>query len=215
MNAWFYRGHLGLFIAELETMKIVIERILSVVDDEVASAGKRFRTQSEEVPDEGLDAAREDLWVSQDLIPRYIINSLFASLFSLFEDEMVKICERIDDKVTASVAFRDYKDGIGLSKCMNYLTKILAISVDDYHSWREILDIKGLRNMIMHNNGRFEDRNEDAAKRLQGYVDVSAFLSIDEFRNIIVDRRYLEHVEEVFRTFIKELIPELEYRKLL
>jgi hypothetical protein len=215
MNTWFYRGHIGLVISELETMKIVIDRILSIVDDEVASADKRFRTQSEEIPDEGLDAAREDLWVSQDLIPRHIINSLFASLYSLFEDEMVKICELIGSKATGSMAFSSYKKGIGISKCKNYLAEILKISVDTYPSWREILHIKDLRNMIAHNNGRLVDRDQDAAERLQNYIDVSQFLSIDESRHIVIDRQYFNHVENVFRAFIKDLFPELEARRLL
>jgi len=215
MNTWFYRGQLGFVIAELETMRIVIERILSIVDDEVASAGKRFRIQSEEIPDEGLDAAREDLWVSRDLIPRHIVNSLFISLFSLFEDEMVKICEHIGNIETASVSFIDYKDGIGLSKCKNYLDKSFSINVAASPSWQEIPCIKDLRNMIAHNNGRFEKRDQRAAERLQDYIDVCEFLSIDEFQDIIVNRRYLKHVGKVFRTFMKDVIPKLEDRKLL
>jgi hypothetical protein len=217
MNTWFYQGQLGLFFFELEKMKDVVERVLSVIDDEIESANVQFKTQSEVIPDEGLGAVRDDLWVLQNLIPRHIINALFLSFFSLFEDEMVKICERIGDKRTVSISFRDYKDRnkIGLSKCRSYFNKCCQIHLGDYHSWEEITNIKGLRNMIAHNNGRFENRNQQAAERLQVYIDKSEFLSMNEFQDIIVDRRYLKHVESVFMTFMKNLIPTIEDRKLV
>jgi hypothetical protein len=177
MNTLFYRGQLGFFFVELEKMKDVIERILSVIDDEIESAEEQLKTQSEVIPDDGLDAVRDDLWILENLIPRHIINALFVSLFSLFEDEMVKICERIGDKGTVSKSFRDYVDTrnkSGLPKCRSYLNKCCQIKLGDYQSWKEIPHIKDLRNMIVHNNGRFEDRDKRAADRLQDYIDRSA-----------------------------------------
>jgi hypothetical protein len=196
-------------------MKMVIDRVLSIVDDEVASAHKRFRTQSKEIPDEGLDAAREELWISQSIIPRHIINSLFTSLFALFEDEMVTVCELVGNKAGGAMSFTNYKKGIGISKARNYLTERFKVSVEDFSSWQEILDIKDLRNMISHNNGRFEKRDQLAAKRLADYIESSEWLSIDEFQQIVIDRKYLNHIENVFRAFLKDLFPELEVRQLL
>jgi hypothetical protein len=215
MNTWYYRGYIGQVISELEMMKMVIERILSIVDDEVSSAHKRFRIQSEKIPDEGLDSDREELWVSQDLIPRHIINSLFISIFSLFEDEMVKICELLGNKAKGEEAFKDYKNGISISKCKRYLKEMFAVSVEDYTSWQEIPSIKDLRNMISHNNGRLENRDQRASERLKNYIDASEILSLDEFTLIVIDRQYLFHVENVFRVFLKDLLSDLEARQLL
>lgn len=66
---------------ELEKMKDVIERVLFILDVEVESADKRLQTQSEEMPDVGLDAACEDLWVLQDLFAKDISSTLYLCLF--------------------------------------------------------------------------------------------------------------------------------------
>ena len=215
MNNWYYLGRHAFIISELVTMKTMVDRVLAIVDDEAASAESRFRTQSEGVPDEALDVARDELWISQNIIPRYIMNSLFTSLFALFEDEMVSVCELVGEKTEGPKAFINFTNGIGISKVKNYLKEKANVNVEEYSSWQKISNIKDLRNMILHNNGRFEGRDQRAAERLAKYIESSEWLSIGEFRQIEIDRQYLNHVENVFRMFLKDLFPGLETRQLL
>ncbi len=86
MNNWYYKGHHGFVVFELETMKMMIERVLTIVDDEVASADLRFRTHCNAVSEEddlSLDIAREELRISQTVIPRHVMNSLFCFPFRI------------------------------------------------------------------------------------------------------------------------------------
>ncbi len=218
MNNWHYQGHHGFVVFELETMKMMIERVLAIVNDEVASANIRFRTQCEAVSDEddpSLDTAREELWISQTVIPRHVMNSLFTSLFALFEDEMVTVCELVGKKAGGAKDFINFKKGIGLSKVKNYLKKHFDLNIDAYSIWQEIEDIKDLRNMITHNNGRFETRDPSAATRLEKYIETSELLSLDDTQKIMIDRKYFIHVDKSLRAFLKEHFSELERRQLL
>ncbi|MBW2676964.1 MAG: hypothetical protein JRD49_05290 [Deltaproteobacteria bacterium] len=196
---------------------MMIDRILAIVDAEIESAHACFLTESEALREEDdfqLDAAREQLWISRDIIPRHFINSLFTSIFALFEDEMVSVGELAGKKAEEATPFIKFKNGIGLSKVRLYMKRELQISVESISSWQEITYIKDLRNMILHNNGRFEDRNPDAAQRLSRYIETCEGLTLDEFGHIVIDRQYLNHVTEVFRSFLKELFPKLEARRI-
>ncbi len=218
MNNWYYRGHHGFIISEFAKMKMMIERVLAIVDDEAASADMRFRTQCEAVPDEDdptLDTARAELWISQTILPRHVMNSLFTSLFALFEDEMVTVCELVGKKSEGAMTFINFKNGIGLSKVKNYLKKRFQVGIDAYSSWQEIADIKDLRNMIMHNNGRFDNREPHVATMLAKYIEASEWLSIDDSQHIVIDRQYLIHVDNVLRAFLKDLFPDLKGRQLI
>lgn len=218
MNSWYYRGHHGFVIAELVKMRLMIERVLTILDDEVASADVRFCTQRHAVSDEDdplLDSAREDLWISRSVIPRHVMNSLFTSLFAMFEDEMVTVCEMVGKKAGGAKDFIYFKNGIGLTKVKNYFNKHFNLDIGTYTIWQEILDTKDLRNMIAHNNGRFETRDPDAAARLTKYIEACEWLSINDTSHIVIDRNYYTHVDRSLRAFMKEFFSELETRKLL
>ena len=196
---------------------MMIDRVLAIVDGEIESAHTRFLTESDAAPDANdfqLDAAREQLWISRDIIPRHIMNSLFTSFFALFEDEMVAVCELVGEKAEGATPFIEFKNGIGLSKVRLYMQRVLQISLASFPSWQEIPHIKDLRNMILHNNGRFVERNPDAAKRLSKYMESCEGLTLDEFGHIVIARQYLNHVEKVFRSFLKDVFPKLEARRI-
>ncbi len=218
MNSWYYQGHHGFVIAELVKMRLMIERMLTILDEEVASADVRFCTQRQAVSYEDdtlLDSAREDLWISRSVIPRHVMNSLFTSLFAMFEDEMVTVCELVGKKVGGAKDFIDFKNGIGLTKVKNYLNKYFTLDIGAYTIWQEISDTKDLRNMIAHNNGRFETRNPDAAARLTKYIEACEWLSINDTSHIVIDRHYFTHVDQSLRAFTRELFSELDTRHLL
>lgn len=216
MKKWFRTGRSGVIFSRLHTMKEVIERVLSIIDEEVESVENQFQSALREgIPDGGLDGIRDDLLVSQKLIPRHIINALFLSLFSLFEDEMVTLCECIAIKKNGSDnSFKEFKTHkMGLDKCEEYLRKNFNI---DYPSWNEITKIKNLRNMIVHNNGRFMCRKEKMANHVCAHIKESEFLSgNNEFDLIIIDRQYLSYVEGVFMSSTEKLISKIEKQNLL
>jgi hypothetical protein len=213
MKKWFRTGRCGVIFFRLQTMKELIESVLSIIDEEVESVENQFQSAVREgIPDGGLDGIRDDLFVSQQLIPRHIINALFLSLFSLFEDEMVTLCERIAKKSVADNSFKESK-GMGLEKCKSYLNENFDI---DYPSWNEITKIKNLRNMIIHNNGRFMCRNKKTANNVCAHIKESEFLAgNNEFDLIIIDRQYLSYVEGVFMPSTEELISKIEKQNLL
>ncbi len=128
---------------------------------------------------------------------------------------MVKICELVGKKAVGAINFNDFKPGIGLSKVKNYLKKHFDLNIDAHSKWQEIADIKDLRNMIAHNNGRFEMRDTSAAERLEKYIEASEWISLSDSKHIVIDRKYFSHVDKSLRTFIKELFCELEARQIL
>jgi hypothetical protein len=215
MKKWFWAGRRGVIFFRLQTMKEVIERVLSIIDEEVESVENQFQSAIREgIPDGGLDGIRDDLLVSQKLIPRHIINALFISLFSLFEDEMVTLCECIEKKSRPVNSFKEFKTKkMGLDKCEEYLRKNFKIN---YPSWNEITKIKNLRNMIIHNNGRFMCRNKKKADHVCAHIKESEFLSgNNEFDLIIIDRQYLSYVEGVFIPSTEKLISKIKKQNLL
>lgn len=218
MNNWYYTGRHGFIIFELETMKMMIERVLAIVNEEATSAEIRFRTQYEAVTDgddPSLDIARDELWISQAVIPRNVMNSLFSSLFALFENEMVTVCELLGKKAGGEKDFANFKNGIGVSKVKNYLEKHFNVKLALNSKWQDITYIKDLRNMIAHNNGRFKNRDPSAASRLSKYIETSEWLSLDDTQNIVIEKNYFANVDKILRAFLKEFFSELEAKQLI
>lgn len=214
----FYVGRHGYIIFELEEMKMMIDRMLAIINEEASSAEVRFRAQYEAVsdPDDpSLDIARDQLWISQNMIPRNLINSLFTSLFALFENEMIMVCELMGRKAGGAKDFANFKNGIGLSRVHNYLLSNFNVNISVYSKWQEVRGIKDLRNMIVHNNGQLKNRDISAATRVSTYIGASASLSVDDAQNIVIDKSYFSHVDKILRAFIEELFSELESKQLI
>jgi hypothetical protein len=92
--------------------------------------------------------------------------------------------------------------GKGVERAILFLERIVGLEIQKNSVWQELMNIRDVRNLIVHSNARVKDltgKNRNIAK----YVEASPYLSVDE--EIIVEEEYLDYVLEKFELQFREI----------
>ncbi|VXB71245.1 conserved hypothetical protein [Flavobacterium sp. 9R] len=97
-------------------------------------------------------------------------NSIFISLFSLFEIHFTKLgkkCEQFEDKTLKIKDLKGNSDIDTVRKYMNLVLNIETASAEN-QSWKELEDFKSIRNAIVHNENQLNKVNTTKIHSLKG-----------------------------------------------
>jgi len=123
-------------------------------------------------------------------------NSFLVSCCSYLEERLFYFCEDLRDKHNLPLKVSDLK-GNALERVKKYFTKLGKIDIPD--NWEEILSISNIRNCIIHNEGRIDDR------KIQDYIDGRSDIKYDKGKKIMLDKEYCVHVLDSIRTLFEAL----------
>lgn len=154
----------------------------------------------------GLDSQTWDLdEIFLEHFPNIQRKSALLTLYSFLENELTQLCLLFKETNKFTVELNDLH-GKGISKTIIYLKKVIGLQIDD---WKKIHDIRQIRNLVAHNDGRLLDsdgkpRNEinivNRTELLNGQTDLK------------IEDGYLQNVLKTFKTQFEILDKEIKAR---
>ena len=125
----------------------------------------------------GLDSASWDLdSIFKDYFPSLQRRSALLSIFSLFENELNKLCYLYMAEKSITIDLSDLK-GSGVVRAVEYLSKVVEINTHkSSREWQEIKSIQKLRNVIAHQDGKLYDRQGGKLKDTKLYISKTSTL---------------------------------------
>lgn len=126
----------------------------------------------------GLDDGTWDLSeIFEVYFPNLQRRSALITLYSFFENELDKLCERLRKYDELNVKVTDMAD-TGVKRSATYLAKVVGIdSNQQSHIWSEIQDIRRIRNLVVHSDGRLFDAAGNRKKKEEEIAAKAPLLS--------------------------------------
>lgn len=82
-----------------------------------------------------------------------LMNSFFLASFALFENQLMRICERAQRNSGSPFSVRDLGSSSPTNRAKKYLRKLGVAFPAETPEWQEITDFRSIRNKIMHAGG--------------------------------------------------------------
>ena len=143
--------------------------------------------------------------IFKEYFPDLQRRSALITIFSFFEHQLDDLCKRYAEERKFILETSDLK-GDGISRLSIYLKKMADLPIDrTTTTWKEITKIQGVRNALVHNDGKLKIKNKELIKHAQNHSLVS------EGESVKISAEYLHHVIETVYLYFKEideLIPE-------
>ena len=141
-----------------------------------------------------------------DSFAHILRRSFFVSLYAFLESQLAKECEdRKGDDVLLRLS--DLRGDV-IHRVKTYMVKVLRISFPSTSpEWQRIRCYRILRNCIVHNEGRLDERfDQNDAKSLKDYIDDTSTLSLSDV-TVVLSKDFCEEalqtVERFFRLLYK------------
>ncbi|MES2415203.1 MAG: hypothetical protein V4614_15465 [Pseudomonadota bacterium] len=202
---------LAAYVEDIETQ--VAKGIAEYKANTNTTVVKNFDEDSVVGLHKGLD---DGTWHFPEVFEVYFPNlqrrSALITLYSFFEHELDKLCDLIrkQDKLLAKVT--DMTD-TGVKRSALYLSKLGGIDPGlNTHHWEKIQNIKHIRNLVVHADGRLED-GEVRKKKEDAIIEKSPLL--EGGREVIIKDGYLLEVLKTFDDYFKFLDANLSAKYLV
>lgn len=141
-------------------------------------------------------------------------NSVFLTIYSIFENEFLKLCELCQNLENLNISPKDIKEANYIEQCQKYIKKVLKINLDRLNNeWIEIKSYQEIRNSIAHGNNIIKSPNQEIKK----FIITSHGISIDLNNNKIkidsIDflKTFIDKLTDFLSKLIDEIIKCKEY----
>jgi hypothetical protein len=106
--------------------------------------------------------------------PSILRTSVFLSLYSFLENQLVILCKQIQNKKRIALGVNDI-NGNGIVKASKYLKKVVGIDFPDQaEEWTYIKHCNQLRNCLVHNGGIVNEENKKILKAIEAIPSVTS-----------------------------------------
>lgn len=133
--------------------------------------------------------------------------SSFIMVYSMMENQLAFYCQALHKSKGYKVSVNDLA-GKGIDQSLKYLSKVCDVDVpQDTVEWKEIKDIRQLRNIVVHNRGTLESKHDDLKNR---YILKTKGLSIGPYNQVILSKEYCLAVIRKIQAFmntVADLLP--------
>lgn len=177
-----------------------------VIDEEHGPEAVRIIEVYKDLDDEG--------WHLPEIFGVYFPNlqrrSALITLYSFFEHEIDKLCDRLQKQEKLRARFADMA-GTGIKRSAAYLEKVVGIDAGQGSlTWVEIREIQQIRNLVVHADGRLVDDAKVRKKAEDAIVAKSPFLEGGD--EVIFKDGYLSYTLRTFDAYFKLLEVALKAR---
>jgi hypothetical protein len=147
------------------------------------------------------------------LFPHNFRASFLTQTISVIESELKKICDHFGNHKRQLFRIDDMKGTDDLEKCKDYLKRIAAVSFDDLNvHWQYIKHCKGLRNKIVHQEGRVKISDHSLVNFIRSCpsleVEARSLNSNDHISFVIADKILIDNLLTAARSFFIILLRE-------
>lgn len=150
----------------------------------------------------GLD---DGTWHLPEIFEVYFPNlqrrSALITLYSFFEHELDKLCERLRKHENLKVKVTDMAD-TSVKRSVTYLGKVVGVDGNQQsHIWSEIQDIRQIRNLVVHSDGRLFDDAGTKKKKEDAIIAKTPLL--DGMDEVLLKEGYLAYVLKTIDQYFK------------
>lgn len=171
-----------------------------------------FQQDIKENPD-APSLLKEIYYLDFNKIPSYFYHSSIVSLYSLLENNLTSICDKIQSDTDLVIGLSDLGGVNIIQKARKFLIKFAAIdfSVVD-KEWLRITDYQKLRNLIVHSNSQLKSSDNNNGN--DDFKIISKFkgIDIDNHNHIfyITNYKILIDFLKIIENFIQNIISQIE-----
>jgi len=172
--------------SELREYYDVIEKgLASESGKKIKDYNERYETMLASNTEEGWAAHLDSQYIEQVVLLDYYFPHAFRSsfliqIFSFVEFELKEICNHHHDTLKTDIAIADLKGGSDLEKAKTYLSKICKVDINDLQpEWNYLLEIRRVRNTLVHHSGIIAPDNSDR-KILLSFIEKENGIEVKE-----------------------------------
>lgn len=169
-------GNFTAYINEME--KSFLDKYIANIEDEENDNYEHEKDEEEEEEDSHL--MQRVMFFTSDRyrysieFPNILRTSVFLSLYSFLENQLVVLCKQIQSRKRISLSVNDLNDS-GIEKASKYLKKVVGIDFpDNTKEWTYIKQCNQLRNCIVHNGGIVNEENKKLLNAIATIPSVKA-----------------------------------------
>jgi hypothetical protein len=174
---------------------------------------KEFESWSEQeaakIPKEKQDELygfyEDDYWKLSDIFPNILRLSFFVTCYSLLESRLLMLCKNLQAEKKRQIGPRDLRDE-GIFAAKIYLKRVIGIDFPDQkRPWQEIVEYNRIRNIIVHEYGRVNLKNDNGQK-VKSFVEKHSWIKLDNLNHIQLTENFYQEVIITLRDFFHELV---------
>ena len=204
-------------ISRFDDMEKFKQFTLNAIINEKESISNRFDKDLKKLPKEQIqeysEYIAEDYFMVENYFTQISLRSFLVILFAYIEDGMNLLCNVMySDKVrnqkekglaSLNVKYKDMKcDGVTRAKL--YLTKVIGCDLHiKQEPWSEIVTLRKLRNVIVHKDGKANDKLKNDGKFKQHLSDGD--FELNNHGKIVISKKYLNYILPQVKKFFSEI----------
>ena len=138
--------------------------------------------------------------------PMVLRNSFLVSLYSTTESATTEIARLIQKKKAQKVALDNIRRGGFLDRAKKYYKQIPDFNLcENNQTWERLRILAGLRNAIVHANGRLEMANKKNRNQINKWIKLDMGI---ECRHgyILVSEQFVQDTSDEVQTYSKDLV---------
>jgi len=137
--------------------------------------------------------------------PNILRRSFFVNLYSFLESTLMQKCHDLEQKGGQTLLLKEIPDK-GIQKAMTYLIKVQGIpfSLGKSSQWEKIRHYQRLRNCIVHNEGKLDERTSYRSE-IESFVAKEPGLSLsgDE---VVLGADFCSEAIDIVETFLVQVL---------
>lgn len=166
--------HVDLRFAELEYELWGLDKYRALLEDHIAFLQEQetirvraeLKTKGYEPGDGDYELIMQELYdLIKGIIPRFYRGPFLVSLWGIFESGIEEISRHIAEKRGSHLLLRDIQGKNPKDRWSKYFTHVLKWNIGIHNDkWNKLEEIRTLRNVIAHSNGRLSLSGNHKAK---------------------------------------------------
>lgn len=196
---WRIKNEIRLFELYLEELKVFLDK-KDIGNEET---WKKLSDEEQELYLDSFIDYKDDI-IKQNQI---LYSSFIITIFSFFEAELNKICERCGVGNKDKIMLKDFA-GSGILRANIYMRKVCRITVPEKELWEELEKIKEVRDCLVHSGGEVK-----LDSSLIGYAKKNKKIiiktdKISQKKNIETTKDYCVFVNNIVGKYLLTLIKD-------
>lgn len=137
--------------------------------------------------------------------PNILRRSFFVNLYSFLESTLMQKCHDLERKDVQTLLLKEIA-GKGIQQAMTYFIKVQGIpfSLGESSQWEKIRHYQRLRNCIVHNEGKLDERTSERPK-IESFVAKEPGLSLSD-GEVVLGADFCSEAIDVIETFLVQVL---------
>ncbi len=176
-----------------------LQTYVNVLIGQIAYASDQYRLRENRALHNSKDLEHSEIMqklaqigdVAEHQLPRYFLNTSIIPIWGLFESSIVDLSSYVSGKEGNRLSLKDLKADDFRDQVKKFYKAILNMSLPwSAQEQVQLKNLQYLRNLIAHQNGRFEDSTEEKRKEIEKRVGLIVGVTLNH-QTVVVSQEYV------------------------